>query len=161
MPISPYIRRLRDKVGHDMLFIPAVTAIILDDHSRVLLQRARGDGNWYTIGGAIEPGEQPADACVREVLEETGLQIVADRVVGVQTSPLVTYPNNDQIHYVTIAFLCNVTGGRLHIADDESLDLRYFALDDLPELPSYQSRLLRQALKSGQTTFFESSGGAL
>ena len=53
MPISPYIQRLREKVGNDLLLLPAVTAIILDDDNRALLHRSADDDRWYTIGGAI------------------------------------------------------------------------------------------------------------
>src|SRR5947209_18646239 len=118
MGISPYVKRLRDKVGNDLLLLPAVSAIIFDDQGRVLMQRARDDGKGYTIGGAMEPGEEPADAVVREVLEETGLVVEPVRVVAVQASPLVTYPNGHQARYVGTTFLCRVTGGRLHVADD-------------------------------------------
>src|SRR5215212_115328 len=67
MPISPFIAALRAKVGNDLLLLPSVSAIILDDRRRVLLQRASDDGKWYVIGGSLEPDEQPAAAVVREV----------------------------------------------------------------------------------------------
>jgi 8-oxo-dGTP pyrophosphatase MutT (NUDIX family) len=155
MAISPYIRKLREKIGHEMLHVPAVSGIIIDKDGRLLLHRSSDDGNWYTIGGAIEPGEHPADAVVREVREETGLDVVPLRIVAVQSSPLITYPNADQIHYVGIAFLCRVVGGTLHVADDESLELRYFAPDQFPELPPDQLRLLHYALAGRETAFFE------
>lgn len=159
MGISPYVKRLRDKIGSDLLLLPAVSAIILDDHGRVLLQRASDDGKWYTIGGAMEPGEEPADAVVREVLEETGLVVEPVRLVAVQASPLVTYPNGHQVHYVGTAFLCRVTGGRLHVADDESLELRYFAPNELPELRPDQLRRVQYALTGNPATFFEPPKG--
>ena len=62
MPISPFIAKLREKIGNDLLLLPSVSAIILDDAGRVLIQRASDDGKWYVIGGSLEPGEQPADA---------------------------------------------------------------------------------------------------
>lgn len=62
MPISPFIAKLREKIGNDLLLLPSVSAIILDDAGRVLIQRASDDGKWYVIGGSLEPNEQPADA---------------------------------------------------------------------------------------------------
>jgi 8-oxo-dGTP diphosphatase len=62
MPISPFIAKLREKIGNDLLLLRSVSAIILDDAGRVLIQRASDDGKWYVIGGSLEPGEQPADA---------------------------------------------------------------------------------------------------
>jgi 8-oxo-dGTP diphosphatase len=154
VPISPYIAHLRLKIGHDMLLLPAVSAIIVDDVNRVLLHRASDDGNWYTIGGAIDPGEDPAAAAVREALEETGLHVRPIRVVAVQTSPLVTYSNGDQCHYVGISFLCRITGGNLHIADDESLELRFFAADELPDLRPDQLERVKYALSGNLIPFF-------
>jgi 8-oxo-dGTP pyrophosphatase MutT (NUDIX family) len=156
MSISPYIKKLREKIGCELLLLPSVTAIILDESGRVLLHRASDDGRWYTIGGAMDPGEEPADAVVREALEETGLQVVAERVTGVQTSPVVTYPNGDQVQYVAIAFICRVVGGTLAMSD-ESLELRYFGLDELPELPADQAQRVRYSLSGQAGSFFQSN----
>jgi 8-oxo-dGTP pyrophosphatase MutT (NUDIX family) len=155
MGISPYIRQLREKLGNDMLLLPAVSAIVLDEQGRVLLHRARDDGKWYTIGGAMEPGEEPAEAIVREVLEETGLTVEPVRIVAVQASPLVTYPNGHQVRYVGTSFLCRVVGGQLHVADDESLELRYFAPGELPPLRPDQLQRVHYALSERPTAFFQ------
>jgi 8-oxo-dGTP pyrophosphatase MutT (NUDIX family) len=138
MAISPYIKSIREKIGNDLLFIPAVSAIVINERNEVLLHRSADDGNWYTIGGAIDPGEEPADACVREALEETGLHVVPERILAVQTSPVISYPNGDKTMYVGIAFRCRPVGGDLKVADDESLEVRYFARDQLPPIPPHQ-----------------------
>jgi 8-oxo-dGTP pyrophosphatase MutT (NUDIX family) len=158
MPISPFIAHLRKKIGHEMLLLPAVSAIIVDDQNRVLLHRATDDGNWYTIGGAIDPGEEPAAAAVREALEETGLHVEPTRVLSVQSSPLITYSNGDQCRYVGISFLCKIRGGHLHIADDESLELRFFSADELPNLPPHQLQRVQHALSGNTETLFERPG---
>src|SRR3954467_15039784 len=101
MAISRYIAELRKKIGHDLLLLPAVTAIILDHQNRVLLHRSSDDNRWYTIGGAIDPGEEPAAACIREVREETGLTVTINRIVAVGSSPVITYPNGDQCQYIS------------------------------------------------------------
>lgn len=157
MGISHYIRRLREKVGNEQLLLPAVSAIVVDDLNRVLLHRAKDDGKWYTIGGAMEPGEEPAAAAVRETREETGLIVEPIRVVAVQSSPQITYPNGHQVQYVGISFLCRVVGGRLHVADDESLDVRFFAIDELPDLRPDQLLRVRHALSGHERTFFSQS----
>jgi 8-oxo-dGTP diphosphatase len=66
MPPSPYILRLRDKVGHQRLLLPSVSVHIFDDANRLLLVRLRDDDQWSTPGGAIEPDEFPSDAAARE-----------------------------------------------------------------------------------------------
>ena len=72
MPTPDFILRLREKIGHDLLWLPGVTAVVLDDRNRVLLGRRADNGRWTLITGILEPGEQPAVGVVREVLEETG-----------------------------------------------------------------------------------------
>lgn len=149
MAISAYLKSIREKVGHDLLFVPAVSAIIFNDAGEVLLHQSSDDGNWYTIGGAMDPGEEPAEACVREALEETGLRVVPERIVSVHTSPPVTYANGDRIMYVGIAFRCRIVGGMLRVGDDESLDVRYFPIGHLPPLREDQRLRVLKAVELG------------
>jgi 8-oxo-dGTP diphosphatase len=83
LPISEYLRKLRAKVGHDLLMMPGVTAVIRNEAGEVLLHRGSDNGKGSIIGGALEPGEHPAEAIVREVAEETGLKVVPVRITGV------------------------------------------------------------------------------
>ena len=133
MPISAYLRSLREKVGPAPLMVPAVCALILDEHDRVLLHRASEDGKWHTIGGSIDPGEEIADAAVREAREEAGVVIEPLRLVGVYTDPPVTYADGNVVLYLSFAFECRIVSGTPHVADDESLELRWFAADELPD----------------------------
>ena len=156
MGISAYIAKLRERVGHELLLLPAVTAIIMDKRGRTLLHRSSDDGRWYTIGGAIDPGEEPAPACAREVLEETGLVVLPQRIVAVGSSPVIAYPNGDRCQYISTAFLCEVVGGKLAVSE-ESQELRYFAdeeLEGLGLLP-YQLKRLRHVLSSNHEPLFE------
>jgi 8-oxo-dGTP pyrophosphatase MutT (NUDIX family) len=73
MPMSEYLRRLRDKIGNELLVMPAVAVMVVDADRRLLLVRDAGTGLWATPGGAVDPDESPADAAVREMWEETGL----------------------------------------------------------------------------------------
>ena len=75
MTMSPYVRRLRALVGHDLLLLPSVTVVPRDDRGRVLLVRRADDGQWAAIGGMVEPGERPEDAACREALEEAGVEV--------------------------------------------------------------------------------------
>lgn len=74
MGMSDYYKRLRNKVGHDLLMMPSVAAVIHDESGFVLMMRHRADNKWSLPAGATEPGERPAQAVVREVAEETGLE---------------------------------------------------------------------------------------
>jgi 8-oxo-dGTP pyrophosphatase MutT (NUDIX family) len=135
MPISPYLRQLRQMVGHHPIMQPAVCVLVLDAEGRVLLTRQRDDGAWHTIGGALDPHEQPAAAALREVKEETGLDVVLERISSVYAGPDQTYANGDRVLYTTIAFVARAPKSQSPIvSDDEGLELRFFRLDELPEL---------------------------
>lgn len=135
MPISDHLRELRGLVGSRLLLLPAVAAILRDDRGRVLFQRA--ETGWGLPAGGIEPGESPAEAVVREVYEETGLRVRPERIVGVFGGRAfrVRYPNGDEVEYTAVVFECVVVGGRLEAVDGESLELRWFDVDEAPALP--------------------------
>jgi 8-oxo-dGTP diphosphatase len=145
-------------VGHALLLVPAAAAVVRDDAGRVLLIR-RGDGRgWSLPGGLMEPGEQIADCIVREVYEETGLEIAPVRIVGIYSDPMhthVTYPNGDEVHFVSTTFECRVVGGTLRADGDESLEVAYFAPDALPE-PVVCDHAIRiaDALAAQEAAFF-------
>jgi 8-oxo-dGTP diphosphatase len=158
MGISGYIAGLRRKIGNDLLLLPSVGGVVFDDQRRVLLQQASDDGAWYVPGGAIDPGEEPADAIVREMLEETGLHVEPLRVLGVAKSPDIRYPNGHQVQYVAITFLCRIVGGTLKISDDESLALRFFDTRDLPPLRAEHRARVEQALADEPSAAFMRNG---
>lgn len=134
MPTPDHILKLREKVGHDMLMMPAVAAIIFDDNGEVLLQLRSDNQLWALPGGAIELGEEPAEAVIREVWEETGLHVLPERISGVYGghSGLTEYPNGDKVAIISITFVCRVIDGEPRLDDDETLELRYFSIDQLP-----------------------------
>jgi 8-oxo-dGTP pyrophosphatase MutT (NUDIX family) len=100
MPSSPYVRALRDRIGHDLLMLQSVS-VMLFDGARLMLAQHRDTGLWVTIGGAIEPDETPADAVVRECWEETGILVEPTDVLGVFGGPefRILYPNGDVASY--------------------------------------------------------------
>lgn len=134
MPISAYLRGLREKIGHELVLNPGVAALIHDSEGRVLLQRRSDDGSWSLPAGAVDPGESPAQALVREVWEETGLNVVPLKLAGVFGGPgfLHVYPNGDQVDVFSVVFLCRVVGGALEARDGESLELCYLAPAEIP-----------------------------
>jgi 8-oxo-dGTP pyrophosphatase MutT (NUDIX family) len=129
-----YVADLRHVVGHRQLLLPAVSVHITDDAGRLLLVHQRDRGQWGTVGGAIEPGESPADAAVREASEETGLQVeVTQLVAALGGAPFeMTYPNGDECAYLSIVFDARVVGGVLTPDGDEVSECRWFTRDELP-----------------------------
>lgn len=114
---------------------PGVAAVIFED-GRVLLQRRDDSGRWGLPGGAVDPGESVRVAIIREVREETGLEVEPVRLIGVYSDPVhhqvMTYPDGNVIHYVSTVFECRVRGGAL-ACGDESLALDWFDPEALPD----------------------------
>ena len=136
MSMSNYIRRLREKVGTELIQMPCVAGVVRQE-GRILLQRRKDDGRWGLPGGAIDPGEAPAQAVMREVYEEVGLRVRPVRLMGVLGAfPLFhhAYPNGDQVHLIVSVFECAVVGGELECRDGEATELRYFDVDEVPAL---------------------------
>ena len=132
MPIPEYLRRLREKIGHALLMMPTADAVILNTEGHILLQNRTDIDIWTVPGGAIEPGEEPAEAVIREVKEETGLDVIPERIVGLYTFT-GAYPNGDEVCSLSVTFACRVIGGTLQATGDETKQLRYFPLDALPD----------------------------
>lgn len=109
MPMSEYVQSIRDRIGNDFLLLPGVTAVIRD-RERFLLARHAHSDLWSLIGGGIEPGDEPADALVHEVLEETGADVRVNGIIGAYGGePMkVEYPNGDRVGYVTVAYECEL-----------------------------------------------------
>lgn len=133
MGMSDYIKDIRNKVGHALLQMPSVTIVNFDDAGRVLLLKHRDTDSWVAPGGAIEPGEKPADAAVREMWEETGLVVELVGILGVYGGWefLVEYSNGDKTSYVMTVFEGQIVGGTLDPADDESTEAAYYSLEDI------------------------------
>ena len=134
MPVPEYIRQLRRKIGHDLIIAPGVCGLVFNDRGEILLHKRADFGTWALIGGMLDPGEAPADAIVREVMEETGVQCLPERVTGIYNTPVITYPNGDLAQFVITAFQCRAHRGEPRVNDDESLEVRYFPPDDLPDM---------------------------
>ncbi|MFD8999393.1 NUDIX domain-containing protein [Streptomyces sp. NPDC059582] len=153
MATPDFIRTLRASAGHQLLWLPGVTAIVFDDAGRVLLGRRSDTRKWSVIGGIPEPGEQPAACAVREVEEETAVRCVVERVVLVQALEPVTYANGDNCQYMDITFRCRAVGGEARVNDDESIEVGWFEVDALPELNAFGQFRIKQALSDAATWF--------
>ncbi|MEU3048391.1 MULTISPECIES: NUDIX domain-containing protein [unclassified Streptomyces] len=160
MGTPDFIREIRATAGHQLLYLPGVSAVVFDDRGRVLLGRRADNGRWSVIGGICEPGEEPAATAEREVLEETAVRCVADRVVLVQALPRpVTYPNGDRCQYMDITLRCRAVGGQARVNDEESLEVGWFPVDALPELQEYALFRIKHALTEGPAWFQPTDSG--
>jgi 8-oxo-dGTP pyrophosphatase MutT (NUDIX family) len=117
MAISTYLKGVRAKFGSGLLLMPAVGAVIHDDGGNMLIVYTTDD-MWGTPGGGVDPGEQPAEALVREVFEEVGLTVVPERLLSVHLHH-VAYPNGDAVDYTVLVFRCTALEGDLVAHDGE------------------------------------------
>ena len=136
MAISEYLKMLRQKIGNEILQIPSVAAVIRNSDGKFLFVKNAEDGIWGLPAGAIELGETPAAAVVREVSEETGLDVEPLELIGVFGGEKFrhVYPNGDKVEYFIVVFKCKIKGGELAAQDGEVSELKYFGAEEMPEL---------------------------
>jgi len=144
-----YIRWLREKVGHEKIMLMFAGGCLMNDHGQVLLQKRGDSGLWGFPGGAIELGESPEAAAIREAREETGLEVAVGSLIGIYTDCQMSYPNGDQAHSICIAYELKHTGGTLGSDDPETAALRWFSLEEEPALFCRQHQAMWEDLRAG------------
>lgn len=144
MPTPEFIVTLRQKIGHDPLWLVGVTGYIEDPAGRILLGRRADTGKWALVSGINEPGEEPADTIAREALEETGVSVTVNDLASVRAGTrTITCANGDKVRYLDILFCCTARAqdaASARVADEESLEVGWFLPDALPEDLSETSR---------------------
>ncbi|MCL1872444.1 MAG: NUDIX domain-containing protein [Promicromonosporaceae bacterium] len=157
MPIPPYVAGLRSLVGHELLWLPGVTAVVRDDDGRLLLAQRSDTRKWALVSGIVDPGEEPAVAAAREVAEETCVDVVVEALAAVSTTEQVVYENGDRSVYLDLLFTARPVSpaavAAAAVGDEENLAVGWFDPAALPEdlMPSTRFRL-------GLLERFESAG---
>lgn len=142
MPIPEFIVETRKKIGTDLMWVPAVCAVVLRDSTdaspwavpEVLLVRRADNGEWTPVTGIADPGEEPHVAAVREVLEETGVRVTAAAILGVGAHGPVTHANGDKASYMTVQLRCEPLDPTVEpvIGDDENTEAGWFPISQMP-----------------------------
>lgn len=124
--------------------MPAASAVVTDREGRILLQRRRDNDLWSIPGGAMEIGEDIATAAVREVKEETGLDVEPISLVGIYSDPqyVVAYSDGEVRQQFSICFACRVVGGQI-ATSNESSEVGFFTPQEIEDLPMHESIRLR------------------
>jgi ADP-ribose pyrophosphatase YjhB (NUDIX family) len=112
-----------------------VGALIFRNDEILLVERGREPlkGQWSLPGGAVETGERLEEAVIREVREETGLEIVPVQLALIFERIMQDNDGKAEYHYVLIDYLCEIRGGALCAGDDSNC-ARWFPIDELDRL---------------------------
>jgi 8-oxo-dGTP pyrophosphatase MutT (NUDIX family) len=145
MPIPEFVVEMRRLIGKREMWLPGVTAVVrrgpAGEEEILLVQRA-DNGAWTPITGIPEPAEEPGLAAAREALEETGVTVRVDRLASTGVHAGIVHANGDLASYLDLTFACTYVSGEAHVADDESVDVRWFPRDGLPQMaPVYAQRI--------------------
>lgn len=145
MPIPEFVVELRRKIGQDLLWLPGVTAVVLREQ-QVLLIRRSDNGRWTPITGIVDPGEHPATAAVREVLEEASVTCAVEELAWVGVSAPVVHANGDNAQYLDHTFRCRYLSGIARPADDEAIAAQWFPLNGLPPMQQHMLERIHTAV---------------
>lgn len=134
-----YLGKLRQIVGTRKLIVHSVRAIVCDAEGRALFIKRRGDGNWGMPAGAMELDESLYGCMVREVKEETGLDVLKATLIAIYSSPVKqSYTDRFGNEHQVVEYLFRVDEwtGTVETETDESVDARFFPTDALPQASS-------------------------
>lgn len=134
-----------DRIGKQGVLRPGASALIFDQaREKVLLTRREDNGRWCLPGGGMDSGESAAEACAREVLEETGLQVLVTKLVGIYTTPdlLIEYSDGNKIQPVAFSFEAQVYGGELSLSE-ETTDFGYFTVAEMENMDVMEHHIER------------------
>ncbi|MFI6049566.1 NUDIX domain-containing protein [Streptomyces violascens] len=122
----------------------AASAVVTDDQGSILLQRRRDNDLWALPGGGMDMSDSLPGTAVREVKEETGLDVEITGLVGTYTDPrhVIVYSDGEVRRQFNVCFTAHVVGGTLAISD-ESTELRFVAPGELDTLPLHHTQRLR------------------
>lgn len=125
-----------ERIGRSAAVFVGCSATLFDaDRRKILLTRRADNGRWCLPGGHFEPGEDVAEACIREMREETGLIVQVVRLIGVYSNPdfVLDYGERGRFQVVALNFEVETTGGELGLSD-ETTEASYFTEQEIADL---------------------------
>ena len=127
-------------VGDKMVMLISTAVVIVNDKNQILLQKRSDNKLWGLPGGLIELDETIEECAIREVKEETNLDIEIINYIGVFVNPMMRWRENDKAKVYGFGFVGNIIGGELKINDSESLELKYFDYKAIPVIHSKDNK---------------------
>lgn len=130
--MEKYIKLVRKSLGSQKIILNCAIGIVEKD-DKILFQHRSDNNKWGLVGGLLEMNETYLEAAIREIKEETGLDVKAKYFLGIYHNHNMEWSNGDKAHTIGAFFVFEIVGGSLRI-DEESLELKFFGKDEIPEL---------------------------
>ncbi|WP_281166117.1 NUDIX hydrolase [Liquorilactobacillus sicerae] len=153
--IKDYIKYIRQLIGHKPVILTYAGGVLFNNKGEILLQKRSDFNKWGLIGGTIEYYETASEACIREFKEETGLNVTVTKFLGIDSSGKQKYPNGDQAKSILIFFKVQLLSGKLNDKNSETLELRFFPLDSLPQIFNDQHMRVLNNIKNNVDIFYD------
>jgi len=153
-----YFGKMRSMVGNQLLLMPAARIIIQRNDGKILFQHRSDFKTWGVPGGCAEPGERIDDVIIRETKEETGLTVTNPMAFGHSSDPkieLISYPQAGDAHFHVVLFYTHNYSGQLSLEDDETINLDWFDIANLPCMLPNMSKTIEAYIKFKATGSFQ------
>nr|WP_281248202.1 NUDIX domain-containing protein [Seinonella peptonophila] len=136
--------------------VPAASAIVVNQEGAILLHKRLDNQLWSLLGGAMELGESIEETIIREVKEESGLDVQMTRCIGIYTDPnhIIAYTDGEVRQQFSICFACMIIRGELTVSS-ESIQLRFFTQEELDEIDMHpaQRKRIKDYFAQAEKTF--------
>lgn len=128
-----YVSEMRSMIGHQLLLLAGANIVMTNSEGHILLQQ-RNDLSWGLPGGLLEPGESLEQTAIREVKEETNLDVQTLQFLRVFSGADYTFtlPNRDEINVITALYHTDCWSGEMIVDTEEGLALEFFSPEQLP-----------------------------
>lgn len=143
-----YIMNLRKQVGHEPLIGLGATTLVFNEKNEILLNLRTDTNNWGIPGGSMELYETIEETAIRELKEEAGISAEELELVTVLSGKdyYFEYSNGDKLCTVIVLFKVKNYSGTVKVSDKESKELKFFALDKLPNMEKRAQRIIDKIL---------------
>jgi ADP-ribose pyrophosphatase YjhB (NUDIX family) len=148
-----------ERIARTAQLITGTSAFILDSTgSKVLLTRRTDNGRWCLPSGAMEAGESAEECCIREVWEETTLEVRVTRLIGIYSNPhrITTYADGNRWHVISFSFAAEIISGEPGLSN-ETTEVGFFTpteFEQMDIIDSHRERIT-DALSNQVAAYFK------